>query len=148
MHHQMSLAYNTAGQVSSVTDALNNVVQFGYFGGDLVSVTDPLGNVSTSFHDAAGRVVSATDSQGNIVKTQYSPLNLVTQLTDAKGNNTAFSYDPNGNLLSLTDALHLTTPTTWTYDNMDRILTRTDPLLRQESYSLRSERQPRQLNRP
>lgn len=135
LNHQMSMAYNNAGQVSSVTDALNNMVQFGYFGGDLVSVTDPVGNVSASFHDAAGRVVSATDSQGNTVKTQYSPLNLVTQVTDAKGNNTTFSYDPNGNLLSLTDALHLTTPTTWTYDNMDRVLTRTDPLLRQESYS-------------
>ena len=135
LNHQMSLAYNNAGQVSSVTDALNNVVTFGYFGGDMVSVTDPLGNTSTSFYDAAGRVVSGTDSQGNTVKTQYSPLNLVTQVTDAKGNNTAFSYDPNGNLLSLTDALHVTTPTTWTYDNMDRVLMRTDPLLRQESYS-------------
>jgi len=135
LNHQMSMTYNNTGQMSSVMDALNNVVTFSYFGGDLVSVTDPLGNASTSFYDAAGRVVSATDSQGNTVKTQYSPLNLVTQVTDPKGNNTTFSYDSNGNLLSLTDALHLTTPTTWTYDNMDRVLTRTDPLLRQKSYS-------------
>jgi YD repeat-containing protein len=66
------------------------------------------------------------------VKTQYSPLNLVTQVTDPKGNNTSFTYDGNGNLLSLTDSLNHAT--SWTYDTMDRPLTRTDPLLRQESY--------------
>ncbi len=40
--------------------------------------------------------------------------------------------DANGNLLSLADALNHTT--SYTYDNMDRTLTRTDPLNRQESY--------------
>ena len=55
-------------------------------------------------------------------------------MTDPQGNITSFSYDPNGNLLSLTDALHLQHPTTWTYDNMDRVATRIDSLQRPESY--------------
>lgn len=46
-----------------------------------------------------------------------------------------FTYDGNGNLLSVTDAVHASTPTTYTYDSMDRLKTRTDPLLRQESYT-------------
>jgi RHS repeat-associated protein len=43
-----------------------------------------------------------------------------------------FTYDANRNLLTLTDALNHTT--TYTYDTMDRVDTRTDPLSRGESY--------------
>jgi RHS repeat-associated protein len=132
LNHQSTFAYNTFGQPSSMTDALSNSVQLGYFNGDLVTATDPLGNVSQRFADGAGRVFSATDVQGNTAKSQYNSLNLLTQTTDAQGHNTSFSYDANGNLLSLTDALNHTT--SYTYDNMDRTLTRTDPLNRQESY--------------
>ena len=41
-------------------------------------------------------------------------------------------FDSNGNLLSLTDAWGHTT--TYTYDSMNRVKTRTDPLSRQESF--------------
>jgi YD repeat-containing protein len=131
--HQTTFSYNGAGQPASITDALSHAVQFGYFGGDLVSVTDPLGNVSTQVTDPVGRVISSTDALGNTARSQYSPLNLLTQVTDPQGHNTAFAYDANGNLLTLTDPLNHTT--TYTYDNMDRTLTRTDPLNRQERYS-------------
>ena len=89
----------------------------------MVSVTDPLGNVSTLVTDAVGRVIASTDALGNTSKSQYSPLNLLTQVTDPQGQNTAFTYDANGNLLHTT---------TYTYDNMKRPLTRTDPLNRLE----------------
>lgn len=133
--HQTTFTYSDAGQVTSVTDPLNNTVAFSYMNGDLIGMLDPVGNASSQFMDPAGRVISTTDAQGNTTQYQYNNLNLVTQVADARGGITAFSYDPNGNLLSLTDALHVTTPTTWTYDSMDRVQTRTDPLLRQESYS-------------
>ncbi len=133
LNHSTTFAYNFYGQRISATDALGNTVLFGYFGGDPVSVTDTLGNVSTQLVDAGGRVIAMTDAQGNISRFQYNSLNLVTQSTDALGNNTQFSYDANGNLLSLTDALNHAT--SYNYDNMDRILTRTDPLNRQEQYS-------------
>jgi RHS repeat-associated protein len=45
----------------------------------------------------------------------------------------SFSYDANGNLVGFTDPLgHATS---WTHDNMERVVTRVDPLLRQDSFS-------------
>ena len=41
---------------------------------------------------------------------------------------------PNGNLLSVADAKMASGVTAYTYDNMDRLQTRTDPLLKGESY--------------
>jgi RHS repeat-associated protein len=55
-------------------------------------------------------------------------LNEPTRKTDALGGVTSFSYDGNGNLLSVTDPQNTSHPTTYTYDNMDRLQTRTDPL--------------------
>jgi RHS repeat-associated protein len=117
----------------SVTDALNHTAQFNYFGADLASVTDPLGNVSTQSTDSVGRTISASDALGNTTRYQYNNLNLLTQVTDPQGHTTSFAYDSNGNLLSLTDPVSHTT--SYTYDNMDRPLTGTDPLNRKESYS-------------
>lgn len=53
-------------------------------------------------------------------------------MVDPVGGPTAFAYDLNGNLLSLTDARGKVTM--HTYDSMDRLVTRKDPLLREESY--------------
>jgi hypothetical protein len=47
-----------------VSDALGNTLQFGYFAGDRVSATDPLGNVSPSFTDTMCRLALTTDTQG------------------------------------------------------------------------------------
>jgi YD repeat-containing protein len=47
---------------------------------------------------------------------------------------TGFGYDPNSNLLSVTDAKTPGGTTTYTYNNMDRLTTRRDPLLKTESY--------------
>ncbi len=132
LQHHTTFAYNPVGQVTAVTDALSNSAVFSYFGSDLVSVTDPLGNISSQFVDGAGRVQSTTDAMGHTTKMQYDVLNQVTQVTDPAGKVSNYTYDANGNPLSLTDALgHITS---YTYDSMDRRATRTDPLLRQESY--------------
>ncbi len=56
----------------------------------------------------------------------------MTKTVDPFSGETTFTYDGNGNVLTLTDARNKTT--TWTYDNRDRVATRTDPLTRQESF--------------
>ena len=133
LNHQTTFTYNTAGQPLTVTNALNETVTFGYSGGDLVSMTSPLGQVTTLLTDGAGRVIRTTDPSGRSTQVNYDALDLVTSVIDAMSGVTSFTYDANGNLLTLTDARNKTT--TWTYNNMDRAGTRTDPLSRQESYT-------------
>ncbi len=132
LQQQTVITPNAAGQPTAVQDPLNQSVQFGYQDGDLVSVTDPLGQVTQRVVDGAGRVVGVTDPLGQTSRSEYDPLNRLSRLIDAKGGTTAFSYDPNGNLLSVTDAR--ANSTTYVYNSMDRLQTRTDPLLRLENY--------------
>ena len=124
--HVTTVAPNAAGQVTSATDALQHTTQFGYTGGDLTSITDPLNAVQRRFIDGAGRLISVTDPLGR--QTRFTPdkLNRVTTVTDALGAQTDFDYDPNGNMRSLTDALNHANA--YTYDTSDRVYTRTDPL--------------------
>lgn len=133
LNHQTTFTYNAAGQPLTVTNALNKTITFGYLGGDLASVTSPLGHVTSLFSDGAGRVLRITDASGRSKRTEYDALSLVTKIIDGLAGETSFTYDGNGNVLTLTDARGKTT--TWTYDDMDRTATRTDPLSRQESFS-------------
>jgi RHS repeat-associated protein len=105
---------------------VGHTTQFTYDAGDLVAVTDPLGNTTSRFIDAAGRLLSLTNPMGNLTRYDYDALNRLKKVTDALGGLTQFNYDPNGNLLNVTDAR--SNVTSYTYDNMDRLATRKDPL--------------------
>lgn len=131
LSHQTILTYSPQGQPVTVTTPAGTTV-FGYDGGDLVSVTDPLGRTTTRFVDGLGRLRRVTSPLGQVTMHTYDALNAVTQTIDALGGTTGFTHDENRNLLTLTDALNHTT--TYTYDNMDRVETRTDPLMRGESF--------------
>ncbi len=128
-----TFTYNSAGQPVSVTNALGQRIQLTYELGDLVTVTDPLGNRTTRFLDAAGRLSILTDPLGRQTRYEYDLLNRLTRLTNARGGATRFVHDPNANLSSVTDARD--NATTFTYNNMDRVTARRDPLLRVESYA-------------
>jgi len=127
------LTYNPDGTMATFTDAIQNSEQLGYLNGDLVSISDPLGNRTLQFVDSAGRVSALTDPAGRQTQYQFDNLNHITQVTDPEGNQTSFTYDPSGNLLTLTDELQHTT--VYTYDSMDRVATRTDPLQRSDTYA-------------
>jgi RHS repeat-associated protein len=130
--HQMTIAMSPLGQVTSVTDALQHTSQFGYAGGDLTSITNPVNAVQQRFVDAAGRVIAVTDPLGRQTRVLSDKLNRVTAVTDALGGQTSLAYDPNSNLLTLTDALSHTTA--YGYDASDQVATRTDPLQQMASY--------------
>ena len=132
LNDEMSFEYNPVGQIISMTDGMENTTRWTYDGGDLISITNPLGHVSRRFVDAVGRSISSTDALGRINRFTYDAANQVVQVTNAASGNTSFTYDPNGNLLTVTDARNGVT--TYTYDSMDRIATSKDPLLREESY--------------
>jgi RHS repeat-associated protein len=55
-------------------------------------------------------------------------------VTDSLAGLTQFGYDPNNNLTSVSDAKSPSGVTGYTFDNMDRLDIRTDPLSKAESY--------------
>jgi RHS repeat-associated protein len=132
LSHHTTIAMNPNGQVERVTDPLTHQWQFGYAGGDLTSVTNPLGAVQSRFTDTAGRLLSTTDPLGHQTMTTSDALDRTTSVTDPLGAQTTFTYDANSNLLSLTDAL--SHATSYTYDTSDRVATRTDPLSHASSF--------------
>lgn len=136
LNNVTQIAYNQFGQPIATTDPLTNVTQFQYnynSQGDLAAIIDPLGNTTNRAYDLVSRLTDQTDPRGQPTRFFYDELNRITQIVDALNRVTAFSYDGNGNLLTVTDARGSTT--THTYDSMDRLATRTDPLNRSESYT-------------
>jgi YD repeat-containing protein len=100
-------AYDPAGRLATVKQTLAGAsggqiaTSYGYdIQGNLTSVTDPNGNVTTYIYDDFGRMLS--------------------QASTVTGT-TVYSYDPAGNLVSTTDANGATTVRT--YDPINRVLT-------------------------
>jgi len=133
MNRVVTLDTDESGQVVKVTDPAAQVTQFGYQLGELVSATDPLGNVTRSFADAAGRRVRSTDAQGNVTTATLDGAGQVRTLTDPLGRSTTFEYDANGNLHRFTDARDHAT--VYDFDTADRLTAVTDPLNRKTTYS-------------
>jgi len=112
--------------------------------GNLLSVKDPLGHVTTYGYDALNRRIVLTDALGKTATYTYNNLDQLTQVKDPLGLTTTYSYDglddqlgqssPDsgvtsyiydaaGNLKSLTDAVGNTT--TYVYDALNRTVTET-----------------------
>ena len=127
-----SYSYSAAGDLASVTDPAGAVTTFTYDGAHLLLSVNGPGNVPlrTMHYDTAGRLTSVTDADGN-----------TTAMTDDVAARTQVIKDPNG---KLTTTLHLddlgdvltktavgdglTRTTTSTYDAFGRVLSSTDPL--------------------
>lgn len=121
------------GQVKSATTADDPATTYGYALGDLATTTDPLGNVTRTFTDAAGRTVRGTDAQGNTTTLSYTGTSQVHTVTDPLGRVTTFEYDANGNLHRSIDARQHAT--VYDYDTSDRLHTVTDSLGRVATYT-------------
>ncbi|MBI4690151.1 MAG: RHS repeat protein [Nitrospirae bacterium] len=126
--------YNSYGQPTSVTDALNNTSTFEYDQfGNLIKTTDPLGNSAQMTYDYIGRLIKATDARGDTIEYSYDNLNRITEVLDDLDNKTKFTYDANGNLLTVTDAKNQII--TYTYNVKDKVASMTDQLAKTETYS-------------
>ncbi|OOG55630.1 hypothetical protein B0E48_13455 [Rhodanobacter sp. C03] len=92
--------------------------------GDLKSITDPLGHVTTYLvYDGAGRVTSMQDANGVVTNLTYTPRGWLA--TRSVGSAiTSFHYWPYGAVKTITDPDNVTT--TFTYDGAHRLTDITD----------------------
>jgi RHS repeat-associated protein len=134
----VDMQYDLLGRLLKTTDALAHSTTLNYYGADLDNLSDPLGRTTRFFHDAVGRTISVQDPLNRLTVFDYDALDRVVKTTDPQGRITQTSYDPNGNRDTLTDALgHLTR---WAYDPQDRLVSRTDPALKQDTFTLYDKR--------
>lgn len=131
-----SYAYDDEGRVVASTDGNGKTTRYAYAAatGDLVSVTDPLGNETTYTYDGAGRVATRVDPKGNLpgaspaeFRWSYAYDESGRQLTetDPLGHMSTNAYDDAGRLVSTTDANGHTTSSG--YDDAGRLVSETGP---------------------
>jgi RHS repeat-associated protein len=117
------------GNVTSVTDADNNVTKFAFDGDNrLTQQTDPLNKTTTFAYDAGGRMTSTTDRLGRVRNLSYDADNRQTGETWVTSgvtvNTVTFTYDANGNQLT---AANNNGAYTLSYDALNRVTTVAEP---------------------
>lgn len=123
---------NLNGTIASTSDPLGHTTSFTYDHADLTSVTDPLSRITTRFTDTIGRAVQVADPMADIWQWAYDPIWGVNLSTDPNGDVTTKNYNTDGRVSSLVDprsTVGAPIQTQYAYDSMDRLITRTDPLL-------------------
>ena len=107
----MSYTYDASGRRTSSTrkrttaaGLIDETTGFTYdANGRLLTVSDPLGNVSTQSYDANGRLTSTTDPEGNTTTFAYSLRGKVARINFPDGTFERFGYDLENRLASRTD---------------------------------------------
>jgi RHS repeat-associated protein len=102
MPDQTQYLFNSAGQLTTITDANNNTTQFGYDGaGKLITLTDPVNKVTT-FGYTNGMVTSVTTPDGHSTQLQHTGANL-TAVTLPGGATQQYGYNAQHLLTVATD---------------------------------------------
>jgi RHS repeat-associated protein len=122
----------TSGKLTSQTDFAGRVTSFDYTSiAEATKITDPVGNVTVEAFSTGFPLPTAitngygTSSAATWHDTFDPSSYLLTDVQDPLGHHTTFAYDSVGNLLTKTDALNHTT--TYTYDGLNDVLTLQDP---------------------
>jgi len=129
-----STAYDPVGRVTEERSPAGRATFTYDDVGNVLTETSPRGNATGatpgSFttrhrHDPVGNIVSTTDPAGQVTTHAYDAMNRRTVFTDARGNATTTTYDANDNITSVTDGEGGITRTA--YDILDRAVTVSDP---------------------
>ncbi|MCZ4324663.1 hypothetical protein, partial [Pseudomonas anguilliseptica] len=152
--NRSTYAYDKRGLLSSSTDALGYITNYGYndFGeqssitrsiasgqtvtqslsynnrGELIGRIEDVGGLARSTataYDAFGRVISQTDGRGLTRTTAYASNGRIITVTNPLNQGQSSEYDAFGRVLSQTDALGKTT--TYSYDDNARTVVVTTP---------------------
>ena len=94
-NRQMHFVYDVRNRLTSSTFVpLSQTTTTKYDDvGNVISVTDPIGQVSRSLNDELGRQTMAIDKLGYKTRTEYDAVGNVAKITDASGNITSYTYD-------------------------------------------------------
>jgi YD repeat-containing protein len=141
-------SYNDVGQVLTATDPLGAVSRYTYDSGNLATVTDAAGQVTTlSHYDANGRAGKIVDANGSVTLLAYSPRGWLTSRTTG-GETTTYDYDGVGQLTRVTwpDGAFLA----YTYDDAHRLTAIADQAGNRIAYTLdlRGNRTAEQVSDP
>ena len=127
-----SYTYNSFGEPLTVTDPLGNVTTNTYdANGNLLTVTSPAPNGTTAAsvthfaYDPKGQLTQITDPLGRITTLAYTTAGLISTITDAQSHVSSYEYDLRGNRTAVVDALQ--NRTTFTYDLGNRLTKITYP---------------------
>ncbi len=139
---------NNRGQIYTITNALNQTTQLSNYdaNGNVGTITDPNGVVTTLTYDARNRLVTAMDQstsaltqyfydshgnlsyiippEGNRIDYTYNLADKLTQITDTLGNKIVYGYDVEGNKTGediLDPSNTLKKQLDYTYDEYNRL---------------------------
>lgn len=119
----LTIAYNSNGQLLSLTDAFSNVTTINYVSGVAVSIVGPHGQSTALTYDSEGNLASTTFSSNSYDMTYWPSTGLLKTFEKPSGEVSSFTYDADGRLLTDTSSagpsLSLTESTTGSQRNID-----------------------------
>ena len=92
------------------------------FSGQLLSQTDPSGNMTSYTYDKLDRVLAVTNPDKTTVNYEYEDKNNVITASDENGEQVKYSYTPVGNLKEISYPEEGITARTKTYDSYNRLI--------------------------
>lgn len=128
LRRTLSKAYNTLGQLQTLTDAYSHGTGFTYdANGNLDQTTDALGRIADNNYDPLNRLSRTLQDMNGIAaetKFTYDALDNLVQVNDPKLLNTTYTYN------GFSDLKQLVSPdtgtTSYTYDSAGNLVSQTD----------------------
>lgn len=113
--------YDDTALTTEVIDTTSGDVSTYAFGetGELVSITDPMGNQTTATWSADGQPLGSTDRLGHSPSATYDERGNLTSVTDPVRGTTIYVYDSLNRVVSVTEPTGATT--TMSYEGVERL---------------------------
>ena len=142
---QHTATFDALGRIRTDVGGVSQTTTYGYdSNGNVTGITDPLSHVTTQTFDALNRLKTTKNAVKDLVQFTYNAHDLPLTVTDGKGNATSFVYDGFNEAISQVSPDSGTSVfwfdkdgnvskqsafaiTNYTYDALDRLLTRTYP---------------------
>lgn len=138
---QIALSYNAAGDLSKITDALNNATNLGTDTlGRITSSTDPLGYTSTQQYNTIDQPTDARNPLNHTTRVTYDAAGRVTGVVNEAGVTIeSYTHDAQGRVTQVKDALNQTTGIEYDTSNRPNKITDRKGQVTQISYTERGQ---------